>query len=100
MAGRLEHLRQLLDRYQEQLEGMEQALLLAENLDKVRIQHNIQAKRSEMLPFEAEYRQLVGAETIAPESLDPQEQGAMTQINRDNAKGTQVIVNGGIAYIG
>jgi hypothetical protein len=107
MVDRLEHLRQLLEGYQAQLEGMERALLLAENLDKVRIQQNIEAKRSEMLPFEAEYQRLVagsaGSETIAPDGLDPQErggtQGGMTQINRDNAKGTQVIVNGGTVYI-
>ena len=43
MAGRLEHLRQLLDGYQEQIQGMEDARMMASAMDKARI--NLNAER-------------------------------------------------------
>lgn len=58
-ADRLEYLRKVLDDYQEQLEGNEKALVLVDLSDKVRIQQRIRAIRSEMRPYEVEYRQLI-----------------------------------------
>ena len=59
MAGRLEHLRQLLDGYQEQIQGMEDARMMASAMDKARINLNIRAMRKEMRPVEQEYWDLL-----------------------------------------
>ena len=59
MAGRLEHLRQLLEGYQEQIQGMEDARMMASAMDKARINLNIRATRKEMRPVEQEYWELL-----------------------------------------
>ena len=59
MAGRLEHLQQLLDGYQEQIQGMEDARMMASAMDKARINLNIRAMRKEMRPVEQEYWDLL-----------------------------------------
>jgi len=68
MAGRLEHLRQLLDGYQEQIQGMDEALKLAEPLTIPRIKQNIRFIRKQMRPYEEEYWQLL-AQTAQTEPI-------------------------------
>lgn len=60
--ARLQHLTELLAGYQEQIQGMEEALELAEPLGIPRIKRNIGFIRKQMRPFEEEYWQLLAKE--------------------------------------
>jgi hypothetical protein len=58
-SSRLEHLKNLIDRYQAQIQGMEEAALLAMPMNKPLIQQNIQFLQKEMRVYEKEYYELI-----------------------------------------
>ena len=62
---RLAQVNQNLTRLQEQLAGLENALIVAEPAGKARLRHQIEDLKAEMRPFEAEKAQLLAASTSA-----------------------------------
>ncbi len=67
---RLAQVNKILTRYQEQLAGLENALIVAEPAGKVRLRHQIEDLQAEMRPFEAEKAQLLaGSATVEGRSF-------------------------------
>ena len=80
MAGRLEHLRQLLDGYQEQIQGMEDARMMASAMDKARINLNIRAMRKEMRPVEQEYWDLLSKAAQTEPIVETEAEKAIVEV--------------------
>ena len=80
MAGRLEHLRQLLDGYQEQIQGMEDARMMASAMDKARININIRATRKEMRPVEQEYWDLLSKAAQTEPIVEAEAEKAIVEV--------------------
>jgi hypothetical protein len=55
---RLEQLEGLLERYQAQIDGLEDAIALAEAADRTRLKQRLADLREEMCPYEQEYERL------------------------------------------
>jgi hypothetical protein len=64
---RLSQVNQNLTRLQEQLAGLENALIVAEPANKVRLRQQIEDLKAEMRPFEAEKAQLLAVSAPAEE---------------------------------
>jgi hypothetical protein len=62
---RREHLKEVLDLYQEQIQGLEQDLPSASSREKVPLQQNIRRIKEEMRPYEEEYWGLIAEEAKA-----------------------------------
>jgi hypothetical protein len=57
-VDRFQHLQNLLDRYQAQIQGLENAIVLAAAADRTRLKQQLQDLKAELRHYEAEYERL------------------------------------------